>query len=231
MNNDLKKRIVNLSYAYKESHLSSCLTAVDIIDTIYFLKGTDPFVLDNAHAAMALYAVIEKYENKSAEKLFQIHGVHQNRDLDNGIYVSGGSLGLAGSIALGASEARKPEKVWCLTSDGALAEGIWWETLRIAAERKLDNFKLAVNANGYSAMKETDIDSLITKFQAFGWGVYKARTIKELTQGLTISIPNTPIVTFYLSNMEGYPKFLQGVNGHYQTLDTEEKYREVIDCL
>ena len=85
--NDLQKRILDISYKHKLSHLSSNLTAVGIIDEIYCLrKDNDPFILSSGHAGLALYVVLEKYYGLDAEKLFKKHGVHPNRDIKDKLY-------------------------------------------------------------------------------------------------------------------------------------------------
>ena len=56
--NKLEKRVVELSYKHGLTHLSSVLTSVNVIDKIYQVKEkTDPFILSNGHAALALYVV------------------------------------------------------------------------------------------------------------------------------------------------------------------------------
>ncbi|MGA1049672.1 MAG: hypothetical protein ACO3UU_16835, partial [Minisyncoccia bacterium] len=100
--NSLEKRIIDISYKEKIGHLSSNLNAVNIIDEIYQTKNKDDaFILSSGHAALALYAVLEKYHNLNAEALFHKHGVHPHRDIDNNIYCSTGSLGLGITVAVG----------------------------------------------------------------------------------------------------------------------------------
>ena len=78
---DLKKRILEIAYKHKLSHLGSYLSAVGIINEIYkFKKPEDIFILSSGHAALALYVVLEKYEGKNAEELFLKHGGHPHRD-------------------------------------------------------------------------------------------------------------------------------------------------------
>ena len=75
--NKLKKRILDIAYKHKLSHLGSYLSAVDIVDEIYKTKNPeDIFILSSGHAALALYVVIEKYEGKNAEELFIKYGGH-----------------------------------------------------------------------------------------------------------------------------------------------------------
>ena len=77
----LKKRILEIAYKHKLSHLGSYFSSVDIIDKIYKTKNKDDiFILSSGHAALALYVVIEKYEGKNAEELFLKHGGHPHRD-------------------------------------------------------------------------------------------------------------------------------------------------------
>ena len=199
----LQKRVLELSYKHKLSHLSSCLNAVDQIDAIYSVKEKDePFVLGNAHAALALYVVLEKHGLAKAEELIKENGTHQERG--GGIYVSGGSLGQAETVAVGMALADRSKNVYLMTSDGACAEGSVWEALRIAAENRLENLRIIVIANGFSAYSKLDLDYLETRLQSF-YPVYFART-----------------------NLYDFPDFLQGLDGHYVVMN-EEQYKEVYE--
>ena len=78
LNEDLKKRILTISYEKKLSHLGSVLTAVDIIKEIYDIKKPDEkFVLSAGHAHLAHAVVMEKYGIiKDAEENIKMHGIH-----------------------------------------------------------------------------------------------------------------------------------------------------------
>ena len=59
---NLKKRILEIAYKNKLSHLGSYLSSVEIIDEIYSKKKSeDIFILSSGHAALALYVILEKY--------------------------------------------------------------------------------------------------------------------------------------------------------------------------
>ena len=106
--NQLERRIIDISYKEKIGHLSSNLNAVNILDEIYQTKDKDDvFILSSGHAALALYVVLEKYEEKDAVELFHKHGVHPHRDIDNGIHCSTGSLGMGLTVACGYALANK----------------------------------------------------------------------------------------------------------------------------
>ena len=127
---DLKKRILDIAYKNKLSHLGSYLSAVDIIDKIYKKKNKeDIFILSSGHAALALYVVIEKYEGKDAEELFSKYGGHPHLAEKDGIYCSTGSLGTGITIAVGRALGKPSRKVYVLISDGECAYDRDWETV------------------------------------------------------------------------------------------------------
>ena len=111
--NNLEKRIFDISYRHKLSHLSSNLSSVGIIDEIYSIKkDNEPFILSNGHAGLALYVVLEKYYGIDPEMLHEKHGVHPNRDIENKIYYSAGSLGCGLPAACGMAIADKNRNVY-----------------------------------------------------------------------------------------------------------------------
>ena len=201
--NDLEKRIIEISYRHKLGHIGSCLASVNIIDGIYQVKKPDePFILSNGHAGLALYIVLEKYEGKDAEKLWKKHGTHPNRDLKDGIWCSTGSLGQGLPIAVGMALANRKRNVYVLTSDGEMNEGSCWEALRIASEQRLENLRISVVGNGYSALGKTDVDLLDLRMQYF----YPSLMVK--------------------TDLFDFPEWLQGLEGHYRVM-TKEEYEEI----
>ena len=66
-NKNLIKRILDISYKNKLSHLGSYFSCLDVIDNIFDKKKEDDiFILSCGHAALALYCVIEKYHKIDA---------------------------------------------------------------------------------------------------------------------------------------------------------------------
>ena len=203
----LHQRIIELSLKHKLSHVSSCLTAVDIINEIYSQKDKDEvFILSSGHAALALYVVMEKYQGISAESLLQKHGVHPSFDKAEKIYCSTGSLGLGITVAVGYALSDRTKNVYCLISDGESFEGSVWESLNFAGNHKLVNLKVYANINGYSAYDKIDQGSLIAKLVAF-----------------------LPTINIRLTDVNEYPS-LQGIGGHYKVL-TEHPFYDDIGVL
>ena len=200
---DLKKRILEIAYKNKLSHLGSYLSSLEIIEEIYKTKHPeDIFILSSGHAALALYVVLEAYEGKNAEDLFKKHGGHPHRDEKNGLYCSTGSLGLGITIAIGRALANPKRKVYVLISDGESAEGSVWESLRFIHDQNIKNIKIYVNINGYAAYDKIDPEYLSNRLVTF--------------------LPN---INLRYTSVNQYP-FLKGINAHYHVM-SEEDYKSI----
>ena len=199
----LEKQVLNLSYKYKLSHIGSCLSAVIPIESIYKVKKpNDPFILSSGHMGLALYCVLEAWGFGKAEDLVKKYGTHPDRDIKRGIWASTGSLGHGIGIAVGMALANRKRNVYVLMSDGECAEGSVWEALRVAGEQKLENLRVAVICNGYSALGKVDVEILEKRLQLF----YPTLIIK--------------------TNLFNYPAWLQGLDAHYLVMN-KEQYEEV----
>lgn len=200
---DLKKRILEIAYKNKLSHLGSYLSSLEIIEEIYKKKNPeDIFILSSGHAALALYVVLEAYEDRNAEKLFKKHGGHPHRDEENGLYCSTGSLGLGITIAVGRALANPKRKVYVLISDGEAAEGSIWEALRFIHDQNIKNIEVYVNINGYAAYDKIDSEYLSNRLLTF-----------------------LPSINLRYTSVNQYP-FLKGINAHYHVM-SEENYKSI----
>ena len=227
---NLEKRILYLSWKYKLSHLGSCLSACPIIDTIYKIKDREEnFILSAGHSGLSLFVVIEKYDIiADAEMALQKMGVHPDRPTDpwSKIDCSTGSLGMGIGVAVGMAIGNRKKNVFCMISDGECAEGSVYEALRIASEQKLDNLKLVLSYNGFGAYSNIELEPLIARFQAFGWGVLKIDDEVDLESALEAQIKDVPIIRIVEANLVEFP-FLQEQDAHYKTLSKEE-YEKII---
>lgn len=154
--NQLRKRMVEIDYKYKNNHLASALSALPIIKDIYedFDFDNDKFILSKGHGSLALYAVLEDYGyNPDVSK------IHPDIDIKNGISCTTGSLGHGLPIAVGMAMAKKHKNkkglVSVLLGDGECQEGTTWESLLVADKYKLDNLKVHIDDNMYQALEET----------------------------------------------------------------------------
>jgi transketolase len=204
---ELKKRLVEIAYKYKLSHLGSYFSALNIIDSIYQkMDKDDIFILSSGHASLALYVCLEKYRGQNAEELFIKHGGHPHWDEEAGIHCSTGSLGMGIVIALGRAVANPNRKVYVLISDGECAEGSVWEALKTVVEQNIKNIEIHTNINGYAAYKEVDINYLTNRLKTF-----------------------LPEIKVHFTTVEHF-SFLKGLNAHYHVMK-ENDYQAALEQL
>ena len=195
----MKSRILDIAWYNDLSHLGSYFSAAGIEEEIFQTKKEDDiFILSSGHAALALYAALEKYCGKNAEDLFAKHGGHPHRDEENGIYCSTGSLGMGITVAVGRALADRNRNVYVLISDGECAEGSVWEALRFIKDNALTNIKVYVNINGYVAYDSIDTKYLSDRLKAF-----------------------LPEINLRYTNVNEFP-FLKGLNAHYHVMSKED---------
>ena len=195
-------------HAAKSGHPGGSLSSADILATLYFgelnidpknpkMADRDKFVLSKGHAVPALYAALGErgfYEVNEMMTLRQVGSKfqgHPNMSKVPGIEMSTGSLGQGFSAAVGMAIAGKidknPGRVYVLTGDGELQEGIVWEAAMQAAHRKLDNLVAIVDLNGLQIDgKVNDVKCVCPvdeKFRSFGWNVINVdgHNFEELT--------------------------------------------------
>ena len=195
----LERRLFEITYNEKLIHLSSCLSALPIIEEIYKEKKEDEvFILSNGHAGLALYVVLEEKYGIDPVMLLHKHGIHPSKDLENKLFCSTGSLGSGLPIAVGRALADRTKNVYCMISDGEAAEGSIWEALRFAHVAKLDNLKIYANINGMSAYEYLDVDYLVQRLTTF-----------------------LPTINIRISDPPEWP-FAKGLLTHYYPLKPED---------
>jgi len=193
------KRIIDITYQERLSHLSSCLSAWPIIHEIYDLKAEDEiFILSNGHAGLALYCELEARYGINPLMLLHKHGIHPGKDPKNRLHCSTGSLGSGLPIAVGYALADLTKNVYCMISDGEAAEGSIWESLRFIHETNLRNLHVYVNINGMSAYDYLDVDYLSNRLRAF-----------------------LPTINLRISEPTKFP-FAEGLLTHYYVLKPED---------
>lgn len=227
----LRRRVLELSHKAKFSHLGSCLSALDLIDAVYTVKKKEEkFVLSNGHAGIALYVVLEK--NGYLKDLHKKRNlsVHPDRDIKKGIHVSTGSLGQGLPIALGMALADRTKNVYCMISDGECEEGSIWESLKVAWKHKVTNLKIILNANGWAAYEELDLQHLKRRIQATGYDVVdlKGHDSKNIIK--QFSKRSDKQTLFFARTHVDQFAFLNGQDAHYYVM-TQEDYESAMNQL
>ena len=187
--------IVDMIQKAGSGHPGGSLSVTDILVALYYSKmnlaggaeddSRDRCVLSKGHAAPALYAVLadKGYFPKEDLDTLRKFGSHLQGHPDSnkcaGIDCSTGSLGQGTSVACGIAMALKtkknPAKVYCITGDGELQEGLCWEAFMAMAHYKLDNMTVIVDKNTLqidgNVADVMDLGDLKTKFAGFGFDV------------------------------------------------------------
>lgn len=217
MNNTIKKiilRIIDISYKNQLSHIGSSITCAEIIYDIYNNKKKDDlFILSCGHSYLAQLVVLEYFRLiDSAEDISRSVGTHPKRDLENHTTISTGSLGMGLPISVGFAMIDSYRNVHCLISDGEIREGANWEALQFINNfstkqndhQLLNNLKIHVNANGYSALGSVNLEKLKQELSGF--------------KNCNLLIHNTSFNEF------NYPDFMYGLKAHYQVLNEEQYF-------
>jgi transketolase len=187
----IREHILRESRRANVGHIGSALSIADILAALYgrilrIPRTDDPerdrFVLSKGHAALALYAALTLRGWLTPAELAtycgedSLLGVHPERELP-GVDFCTGSLGQGLSMAVGSALAARKSgsarRVFALVSDAELNEGSIWEAVMFAAQHRLANLTVFVDANGQQALGYTKdviaIGNAVERFAAFGW--------------------------------------------------------------
>lgn len=190
----LRQHILTMVGPGQKGHFGGSCSIADVVAALYFSRmrhdpgnprwaGRDRFLLSKGHAALVQYAALaecgyfDKAEMKKLKTLGAMLQGHPDMLSTPGVEANTGSLGQGLSIACGMAAAFKldglPNRVYCVTGDGEMAEGQIWEAALGAAHYKLDNLTAFLDLNGLQTNGRTDLRyntrPLADKWRAFGW--------------------------------------------------------------
>ena len=190
----IRRNAVLMGEVQGQGYIAQALDIADVLAVAYFhamhyrpeepeWEGRDRFLLSNGHYAIALYAALIE-AGIIPENELETYGSDDSRlpmsgmaQYTPGMEMSGGSLGIGLSIAVGKCLGLKRKGsssfVYTLFSDGELDEGSVWEAILSAAHHKLDNLIAIVDINNMQAdgpsTQMMGFEPLKEKLEAFGW--------------------------------------------------------------
>lgn len=218
--NELRKKIIEVSYRSGACHIGSSLSCVEILEA---LKNHKPFIFSKASGVCAYYCM-----NFGEKKSIELMKKHPLPSREGGLPWSGGSLGQGLSVACGISLSGKTTYV--LMSDGELQEGQVWEAFMFASHHKLP-LKVVIDRNRLQALGNTEeicaLEPLKEKLVSFGWNVDEVdgHNLKSLRRALK---GRTPLVIIANTIKGKGVKFMEDdYRWHYKNLD-ETGYKEAI---
>ena len=190
----IRRNAVRMGEVQGQGYIAQALDIADVLAVAYFhamryrpadpdWEGRDRFLLSNGHYAIALYAALIEAGIIPAEELETYGGDESRLPMSGmaaytpGMEMSGGSLGLGLSIAVGKAMGLKRKgsdsRVYVLFSDGELDEGSVWEAIMVAAHHRLDNIIAVVDVNNQQAdgpsKQVMGFEPLVDRLEAFGW--------------------------------------------------------------
>ena len=194
----IRRLAVRMGEVQGQGYIAQALDIADVLAVAYFhamtykaddpeWEGRDRFLLSNGHYAIALYAALIEATIIPEDEL-ETYGSDDSRlpmsgmaQYTPGMEMSGGSLGIGLSIAvgkcLGLKRTGSSSRVYTLFSDGELDEGSVWEAIMSAAHYKLDNLIAIVDVNNMQAdgpsTQMMSFEPLKEKLEAFGWYVQR----------------------------------------------------------
>ncbi len=194
--NDIRISIIESLIAAGSGHTAGPLGMADIFTTMYFhvlkhdpknplWEERDRLVLSNGHICPVLYAAMAHAGYFPVEELLTLRKFgsrlqgHPHRGALPGIETTSGPLGSGLSQAVGMAAGlkmdKKPNQVFCLTSDGEHDEGNTWEAVMLAGKLKLDNLTAIMDRNNIQIDGVTEtilpLEPLRAKYEAFNWHV------------------------------------------------------------
>jgi transketolase len=144
-------------------------------------------ILSNGHICPVQYVALAYAGYFPKEELLTLRKInsrlqgHPHRTTLPGVETTSGPLGSGLSQAIGVALAArldgKKYRVYCLTSDGEIQEGNYWEAVMFAGKQKhkLSNLTVVVDRNNIQIDGFTEdvmpLEPLAGKFEAFNWHV------------------------------------------------------------
>jgi len=190
----LRRDIVDMIYKSGDGHPSPSLSVADIMTVMYFKElridssrpdwpDRDRFVLSKGHSCPALYAALARrgfFDVSEFSSLRFLHSMlqgHPYAPKTKGLDATTGSLGNGLSVAIGMALAARMQnrayRVYAVTGDGELGEGLIWEAAICAAHQKLSNLTVFVDNNNYQSGgtigEVSGLYPIVEKWEAFGW--------------------------------------------------------------
>lgn len=191
----IRRDIVRATTAAKSGHLSSALSAVELMGNLFFgghlhydikdplYQGNDRVIFSKGHASPLLYALWRVAGVITHKELLAFRSIECPLEGHPSVRfpfvdASTGSLGQGLSMGMGMAlysqrYLREPFHTYVLLGDSELSEGSNWEAIQSAAYYEVSNLTAIVDVNRLGQRGETmmgyDLEGYAQRFSAFGW--------------------------------------------------------------
>ncbi len=194
--NDIRQTIIAMLVSAKSGHTAGPLDMADIFAALYFHvlrhNPKDPewaerdwLILSCGHIAPVRYATMAHAGYFPVEECTTLRQFgsrlqgHPERSALPGLETTSGPLGSglsqAAGIAYAARMDGKPNRIFCVTSDGEHDEGNIWEGVLFAGKYRLDNLTAIMDRNVIQIDGSTEdvlpLEPVADKYRAFNWHI------------------------------------------------------------
>lgn len=260
MSLQLRRDVVEMVYRTKDGHPSPSFSVADIITALYFSvlhidpakpdwEDRDRLVLSKGHSCPVLYAALARRGFFPVEELYTLRYLdshlqgHPYAPKTKGLDATTGSLGNGVSIGLGMALAarirKKSYRVYVITGDGELGEGMIWEASMAASHQKASNLTVFVDNNNYQSGGTVGEISgpypIDEKWKAFGWNVLSidGHSIPQILQAVEVAkaVKDRPTAIICKTVKGNGVSFMVGENSWHKRVYTEAEYEQAIKEL
>ncbi|WP_332447398.1 transketolase [Sphaerochaeta sp.] len=260
MSLQLRRDVVEMVYRTKDGHPSPSFSVADIITALYFSvlhidpakpdwEDRDRLVLSKGHSCPVLYAALARRGFFPVEELYTLRYLdshlqgHPYAPKTKGLDATTGSLGNGVSIGLGMALAarirKKSYRVYVITGDGELGEGMIWEAAMAASHQKASNLTVFVDNNNYQSGGTVGEISgpypIDEKWKAFGWNVLSidGHSIPQILQAVEVAkaVKDRPTAIICKTIKGNGVSFMVGENSWHKRVYTEAEYEQAIKEL
>lgn len=260
MANTLRLDVVRTIHTCGDGHPGPCMSIAEIIALLYFHEmridpdrprwpERDRLILSKGHSCPMLYAALARRGYFPVGDLSGLRTLdshlqgHPDMNKTPGIDMTTGSLGNGISIGLGMALAARSQgfdsRVYVITGDGELQEGIIWEGAMAAAFHKAGNLTVLVDVNhmqsGGPVETISSLYPLIDKFAAFGWYCLKAEghdpdSLKAALDEAKRVTDRPTMIGCHTVKGKGIP-YMEGDNSWHKRVPTLEQVRQAEEAL
>ncbi|MGE0076215.1 MAG: transketolase [Sphaerochaetaceae bacterium] len=253
----IRKDVVEMVYRTKDGHPSPSFSVVEILAALYFhilridpenpkWEDRDRFILSKGHACPALYAALARRGYFSPDELTTLRYLHSNlqghpyEPKTPGLDSTTGSLGNGVSIGLGmamAARIRKQDyRVYVITGDGELGEGLIWEAAMAAGHHKMANLTVFVDNNNYQSGGTVGEISgpypIAEKWADFGWHTqtidgHDIAQILEAVEQAKLVVDRPSVIVAKTVKGQGL-SFMVGDNTWHKRVYTDAEYEQAM---
>lgn len=248
----MKKRALKMAFNVGKngSHLGGGFSCMEILAVLYLKTmdlDKDRFYISKAHGVLAYYTALREVGYLTDEDIenFEKNGSkfpgHPIRNIEKNIIYSGGSLGMALSVAVGSAyhlkKVNNTAKVYVLLGDGECQEGSIWEAVMLASHLKLSNLICIIDKNKLQYDDTTSnllsIQDFSKRFGSFNWQTIKVdgHNIDELVKVFDTKTDDRPLLVEAETFKGNSISFMHdNVEYHHNTLG-EKDYKLALEEL